>query len=203
MTANLYRVLGVKRSATPAEIKTAYRSKSKTAHPDGGGSAEAFAKLRLAYSILSDAARRAEYDRTGKVEEPKADNALAEILQEIAQLVVGILTADQEPFGYDLIAVMRKGAAQKRDKAREELARLRAIHARASKLLGRFSTKSENNHLDSVLTGHATLAQQQIVTMEASIARLGRVDQFLADYRFARDAPPVQAFGMFFQHITS
>lgn len=41
-------VLGVARTATPAQIEAAYRERAKTAHPDTGGSAEAMAALTRA-----------------------------------------------------------------------------------------------------------------------------------------------------------
>ncbi len=39
-----YELLGVARDADEAAIKAAYRKVAKTAHPDAGGDAEAFAK---------------------------------------------------------------------------------------------------------------------------------------------------------------
>jgi hypothetical protein len=58
----LYDVLGVARSATPDEIRAAYRHAARTLHPDRGGDATAFQRLTLAYHVLADPARRADYD---------------------------------------------------------------------------------------------------------------------------------------------
>lgn len=44
-----YKILGVKANATADEIKAAYVSKAKTAHPDAGGSSELFNKIKTAY----------------------------------------------------------------------------------------------------------------------------------------------------------
>jgi hypothetical protein len=61
-----YKLLGVKRTATAAEIKSAYRRLARKRHPDvNGGSTQAardFAMLSLAYRTLSDAQERAYYD---------------------------------------------------------------------------------------------------------------------------------------------
>lgn len=61
-----YKILGVKRTATTAEIKSAYRRLARERHPDlNGGSEKAaqdFALIALAYRTLSDMQERAHYD---------------------------------------------------------------------------------------------------------------------------------------------
>ena len=58
-----YAVLSVPRNAALAEIKKAYRKLALTHHPDKGGDESMFKIISAAYEILSDDARRAEYDR--------------------------------------------------------------------------------------------------------------------------------------------
>ncbi len=61
-----YKVLGVKRQATAAEVKSAYRRLARQRHPDlNGGSEQAareFGLISLAYRTLSDPQERAYYD---------------------------------------------------------------------------------------------------------------------------------------------
>jgi curved DNA-binding protein len=65
-----YEVLGVARDATPDAIKKAYRKLARKYHPDvnpGDKSAEArFKETQQAYDVLSDAEKRALYDRYGQ-----------------------------------------------------------------------------------------------------------------------------------------
>ncbi len=64
-----YEVLGVARTATDADLKSAFRKKAMECHPDrhpGDSAAEArFKELNEAYQILSDAQKRPAYDRMG------------------------------------------------------------------------------------------------------------------------------------------
>ena len=47
-----YCILGLKKGATLVEIKAQFRSLSKTHHPDKGGNAEQFIRIRVAYEAL-------------------------------------------------------------------------------------------------------------------------------------------------------
>ncbi|ORY72570.1 hypothetical protein BCR35DRAFT_282007 [Leucosporidium creatinivorum] len=67
--ADFYKVLGVKRSATDAEIKKSYRKLSKKYHPDKNPDEAAKAKfleVGHAYEALSDPESRKIYDRFGE-----------------------------------------------------------------------------------------------------------------------------------------
>ncbi len=58
-----YRTLGVAPTATAAEIRAAYRARSKRVHPDMGGDAEEFDRLQRAYRVLAEPTDRRRYDR--------------------------------------------------------------------------------------------------------------------------------------------
>lgn len=55
--ADWWEVLGVSPQATRADIANAYRALAKVHHPDAGGTADAFTRLRRAYSEASAAVR--------------------------------------------------------------------------------------------------------------------------------------------------
>lgn len=64
-----YEILGIDKSATPEEIKKAYRRKAKECHPDlhpdDPTAEEKFKEVNDAYEVLSDSDKRAKYDRFG------------------------------------------------------------------------------------------------------------------------------------------
>jgi len=63
---NYYSILGITHQATDKEIKLSYYDKSKTCHPDKGGSQDEFKLISEAYKILMSKDLRPEYDKRSK-----------------------------------------------------------------------------------------------------------------------------------------
>ncbi|CDF32412.1 unnamed protein product [Chondrus crispus] len=80
---NCFELLGVRRNATKAEVRRAYRRLSAELHPDKRpgveGAVEEFAKIGTAYETLTDNEKRAKYedflDNPGKYWQYLMDNA--------------------------------------------------------------------------------------------------------------------------------
>ncbi|ELV10074.1 DnaJ like protein subfamily C member 9 [Tupaia chinensis] len=77
-TADLYRVLGVRREASEGEVRRGYHKVSLLVHPDRAGEGDKedatrrFQILGKVYSVLSDKEQRAVYDEQGTVDEDSA-----------------------------------------------------------------------------------------------------------------------------------
>lgn len=69
---DLYRILGLSRTALPEDIKRAYRKKSLRHHPDKNlddpDAKLKFQKVAEAFSVLSDNDKRAKYDNSGDMD---------------------------------------------------------------------------------------------------------------------------------------
>lgn len=67
-TMTHYNTLGIAESATAEEIKKTYRKLASQHHPDKGGETSKFQSIQVAYDVLSDPAKKEQYDleRTGR-----------------------------------------------------------------------------------------------------------------------------------------
>jgi curved DNA-binding protein CbpA len=79
---NLYRRLGLKKNASPSEIKQAYRRLARRWHPDvcGERGTNEFIAISEAYEVLSETFKKIRYDKGGEVKSqvtyaPKMDTS--------------------------------------------------------------------------------------------------------------------------------
>jgi len=78
---NYYRVLGVTATAGRNDIRNAYRKKAREFHPDvskADDAEERFKDINEAWEVLSDKAKRREYDRIGELDEKQRDAAFSD-----------------------------------------------------------------------------------------------------------------------------
>ena len=83
---NHYETLGVNPSATPEDIKKAFKAKAKKVHPDAGGNTQEFQKIQRAYQVLEDPTKKAQYDQFGEAGEQSIERqAEANLTQMFVQ----------------------------------------------------------------------------------------------------------------------
>jgi molecular chaperone DnaJ len=79
-----YAVLGVARTASVEEIRSAYRKLAREYHPDVAkdqGSSERFKQVTEAYEVLSDAERRQRYDMFGSAQGGLGDFGIGDLFE--------------------------------------------------------------------------------------------------------------------------
>ncbi len=149
-----YKVLGVRKDAGADEIKSAWRSLAKTAHPDHNlgdpTASERFAEIGRAYETLKDPQKRSRYDQIARMAEAKGQSQEQTIIQQ--------RQAAREA------AERAKAARANADKIMEELARANARKAAASAASGQQGNAAESpedmvERIFGVKTGQAQQAQ--------------------------------------------
>lgn len=154
-----YKVLGVRRDAGAEEIKSAWRSLAKTAHPDHNlgdpTASERFAEIGRAYETLKDPQKRSRYDQIARMAEAKGQSQEQTIMQQ--------RQAAREA------AERAKAARANADKIMEELARANARKAAASAASSQQGNATESpedmvERIFGVKTGQAQQAQATAAT---------------------------------------
>ena len=85
-----YRELGVHRTASPHEIRHAFRERAKVLHPDQGDPGEddsRFKRLAEAYETLKDPRRRLQYDAEGLAAEREQERLRSEQSPELEEAI--------------------------------------------------------------------------------------------------------------------
>ncbi len=83
-TMDFYALLGVPRTATEEQIRSAYRKLARQYHPDVNddpGAAEKFKQITEAYEILSDPERRQRYDMFGSGQGGLGDFGIGDLFE--------------------------------------------------------------------------------------------------------------------------
>jgi DnaJ-class molecular chaperone len=107
--SSLYKILGIKNTASLEQIKKAHRKKVKKHHPDIGGDPGLFRQIQEAYDILSDPEKRKAYDITGTVtNEPNYDlqDAVALVVDKIKIKIDGLQNKDLLTKGGMLLEIL-------------------------------------------------------------------------------------------------
>src|ERR1035438_2640985 len=143
---DLYAILGVPRDADRAAIRRAYREMAHTAHPDAGGSPEAFARIKMAHDILTDEARRQRYDETGEVVEITVDNRRAQLMETLSsgldQAMLRLARGTKPPKYVDMAKLTAEALRERRREWTNQRQEFEKTANWSRELLGRFSAAS-------------------------------------------------------------
>ena len=182
---NLYDELGLSPRCTFDEIKQRYRALAQQHHPDKGGDEDHFKKIKLAYEVLSDASRRAEYDATGKIEEDVPTRT--EALQELAGLTTHCITKIN-PDHDDLIFVMKREMQDEFGQIKNNIITCNGFIIKLNKILNKVNRKKEGeNFIKSIIQDQIKLREGELKQFKHKIEVLDYMKEILEDYYYGLD----------------
>jgi curved DNA-binding protein CbpA len=191
---DLYTVLGVPRDADRVAIRRAYRDKAHTAHPDAGGTPEAFAEIKLAHDILTDDIRRERYDKTGEIGAPTIDShraALMEMLSGALDLALLRLSRTPRlPKHLDMVQLTREALRERRKELTDQRTEFERTAERSRELLGRFSVATGDNIMEAVVTTRISLCVSQIESLSSRVRLIDEALEVLDGVTFQAEPDP-------------
>jgi curved DNA-binding protein CbpA len=178
---NHYETLGIPNDATDDQIRSAWRAKAKSHHPDKGGNTEVMASINIAYSVLSDADRRARYDETGEDAEQNSE------AQEARNLLIrGFTDMVQRKIKYGRIAHVRNGLVEAQDRCNTQIANTRAEIEALQRDKDSITTSDEYNAYNAVLDMCIKNGETQIAALERNLQIVRLAMEMLQSYESQR-----------------
>lgn len=183
---SLYDDLGIKPNAKPPAVRKAYIKKAKKAHPDAGGSAEAFKKIKEAYDVLSNPERRERYDRDGTTDEPR-DLRTARAMEMIGASFDATIKRGDMQIDWarttDIVAVMKSGLKAIHDKCKEQLTEADRILEMLREMFVRLETRPERDVVGETIAGRIKGLQMQrekiALDFDASVSALAMLEGYI------------------------
>ena len=182
---SLYDDLGLSPRCTFDEIKQRYRALAQQHHPDKGGDENLFKKIKLAYEVLSDPSRRAEYDATGKIQEDIPIRT--EALQELAGLVTHAIEKIN-PDHDDLIFVMKRELNENISQSKKNIITCNGYIIKLNKILKKVNRKTEgDNFIKSIIEEQVRMREGELKNFNHRIEVCNYMIELLEDYYYGLD----------------
>lgn len=186
MEQTLYDLLGLSRDATPSQIKSAFRRAAKQSHPDAGGDADQFQRLKAAYEVLSDEEARKYYDETGEVPADRL-SSLAEderFRTLLGDMLVTIISQAGAPEFTDILEETRGTLSRQIKAADRQLVSFSHLTARLGEVLRRLHGPEKEDVITELLQQRLTETENKIKLTLALKRRLLKLQQTLERYTY-------------------
>jgi len=181
-----YKILGVSRFASEPEIKRAYRELAKKYHPDvNSGGGDAFGKITEANTVLSDPAKRRNYDarlaaysqtkhgRGGRASNPgELSSRSAAFEKAVKEFAAGMPAANRDKFK-SLLEQSAKVAGLKVelhfDKVIEQIKTQAAVNIQEARSKAAMDVKSNKNALNDEYRRSVAQLKERLVQIEKEL----------------------------------
>jgi curved DNA-binding protein CbpA len=181
-----YDMLGIARDADNEQIRSAYRTCAKTAHPDSGGDEEAFIRIQKAGELLLDPIRRKVFDATGYDPE-LADAKDLQGLMVIEKLVNDIVLDEREAGTFDPVAGMRAKLEDEIHKARFHMREMEGHGQRIRDHIERLAKRPESDVLGYMLRARVQAISGAVAETAGRIEAAQRAMAMLDGYAYEVD----------------
>lgn len=186
MGETLYETLGVARDASPAQVKAAFRRKAKSSHPDAGGDADAFQRLKDAYDVLADEENRRHYDQTGETPADRA-NSLAEEARfrtALGDLLVTLISRAGAPEFTDILRETLETIGLQIRAIDRQMVELSHLSARITEVMRRLHGPEPEDMVSGLLHERLTDIENKIKLTRAFKRQLAKLHETLGQYRY-------------------
>jgi DnaJ-class molecular chaperone len=180
---NLYDELELYHTCSEEDIKRQYRSLAQQHHPDKGGNEDRFKRIKLAYEVLSDPARRREYDETGKYH---IDNSIRSQAMERLSNMISHFTGAINPEFDDLIVHMRNDIRRALTATENDIQSCNNSIRKLNITLGKIKLKQEGeNILKGFTVARLKQTENELVNLKRNIQIFVLMLDILDDYHFS------------------
>lgn len=183
-----YGILDIRRDAGPQAVKTAYRRKVQSAHPDRGGDPDVFILVVKAFGILSDPDARRLFDETGIIDESGVRNYRREVATILADMFdAAVETAVSTGLGLERVDFIRQmaqavqtGLVEARDQLRRVNGEIGALQALRNRIRRHDSERNLfverlDTQIASKTEQHAQIRRRQDI-LETALTELDSYD---------------------------
>lgn len=196
---DLYKILGVDKTADKATLKKAYRKASKKSHPDiPGGSAKKFALVKKSFDILSDDVRRLKYDATGEETEKEPDNKHGDAVNFVAFAFNTVLAKcaqnGESPLEVDMLQRIKSEIDENIRATERQLRISKGMLDIDQNLSGRFSSDKEGI-FENIISHRIIQIRTNISNMEKSINSAKAAKELIGKCQYKKDDKPYDSPG--------
>jgi len=185
---DLYKILGIKKTATAKEIRASYRALSKQYHPDKGEGSdpEVFHNITIAYDTLMNKEFRKHYDSTGQIIDKLPEDEITicarRDLAGIFQQTAFNLIQHHDPDKVSIINIVRNNLDTGVEAENKNLATMKFQVKKLETIKNRL--KSKKQFLIEVLAAQikSIVEQQELCSKRISV--LERMIVILKDYSY-------------------
>ena len=191
---DLYAILGVNKKASKKELREAYYSLAKKYHPDknNGTHSEEFAKISLAYSVLSSPKRRKIYDRTGSIDNFNFRVAALQVISSLFHQIIGNPTINVKTD--NVLFLISNMIKQKMNTTQTQITNFNKVKIRLKDVRDRIS--GNDHFFKQMIDNNLGDTEKQLLAFQNDL-EVGKTSlDILKEYKYAIDEKPGR-FGTF------